>query len=69
MCRNEFVLHINGRMMKHYALTDRKEFFAEMSELFFGMNDFFPFNHAELQHEEPGLYELLCKIWGRVPPT
>lgn len=56
-------------MMKHYALTDRKEFFAEMSELFFGMNDFFPFNHAELQHEEPGLYELLCKIWGRVPPT
>ena len=67
--RYESVLHIGGRMTKHYALTDQKEFFAEMSESFFGMNDFFPFNRAELQCEEPALYELLCKIWGGVPPT
>jgi hypothetical protein len=67
--RYESVLHISGRMSKHYAMTDQKEFFAEMSESFFGMNDFFPFNRAELQCEEPPLYELLCKIWGRVPPT
>ena len=57
------------RMTKHYALTDQKEFFAEMSESFFGMNDFFPFNRAELKQEEPALFELLCEIWGRVPPT
>lgn len=67
--RYESVLHISGRMTKHYALTDQKEFFAEMSESFFGMNDFFPFNRAELRQEEPALYELLCNIWGRVPPT
>jgi hypothetical protein len=60
----ENVLHISGRMFKHYALTDEKEFFAEMSEAFFGMNDFFPFNRGELKHEEPEIYALLEKLWG-----
>ena len=40
-------------------LTDHKEFFAEMSEAYFGMNDFFPFNRAELKREEPELFLLL----------
>ena len=34
-----------------------------MTEAFFGANDFFPFNRAELQHEEPALFALLTKIW------
>lgn len=58
-------LHINGRDTTHYALTNEKEFFAEMTEAFFGVNDFFPFNRAELQREEPELHKLLGKIWGR----
>jgi hypothetical protein len=58
------VLHINGKHVTHYALMNQKEFFAEMTEAFFGTNDFFPFNRAELQHEEPELYTLLCKLWG-----
>jgi hypothetical protein len=32
-------LHIGGRMTKHYALPDQKEFFAEMSESFLATND------------------------------
>jgi hypothetical protein len=60
------VLHIDGRKAKHYALTDPKEFFAEMSEAYFGMNDFFPFNRAELKTAEPEIYALLEKVWG--PP-
>jgi len=32
---------------------DQKEFFAEMTEACFGMNDFFPFNRAELMTAEP----------------
>jgi hypothetical protein len=63
----ENVLHINGRRTRHYALTDQKEFFAEMSEAYFGMNDFFPFNRAELQEAEPALLELLRNIWGPAP--
>lgn len=60
------VLRPGGRRTKHYALTDQKEFFAEMSEAYFGTNDFFPFNRAELKTAEPEIYALLERIWG--PP-
>ena len=46
-------LLFNGTKTRHYALTDHKEFFAEMTESYFGMNDFFPFNRAELMTAEP----------------
>ncbi len=61
------VLHVDGRMQKHYALTDQKEFFAEMSEAYFGMNDFYPFNRAELRRDFPEIFALLLKIWGPLP--
>jgi hypothetical protein len=61
------VLYIEGNQRQHYGLTNAKEFFAEMTEAFFGTNDFFPFNRAELQHAEPEIYELLKKVWGRKP--
>ncbi len=57
-------LLITGKRVRHYALTDQKEFFAEMTEAYFGMNDFFPFNRAELMTAEPAIYELLRTIWG-----
>jgi len=49
--------------VRHYGLTDHKEFFAEMSEAYFGMDDFFPFNRAELMTAEPEIYALLRSIW------
>lgn len=57
------VLHIDGGRVKHYALTDQKEFFAEMTEVYLGMNDFYPFNHAELKVSEPEIYALMHDIW------
>ena len=57
----------NGKRVKHYGLTNHKEFFAEMTESLFGVNDFFPFNRAELIEAEPELFELLTKIWN--PPA
>jgi hypothetical protein len=42
----EATMLYDGRRVKHYALTDQMEFFAEMSEAYFGANDFFPFNRA-----------------------
>ena len=38
----------DGTRVRHYGLTDQKEFFAEMTESYFGGDDFFPFNRAEL---------------------
>jgi hypothetical protein len=54
----------DGRRVKHYGLTNQMEFFAEMTEAYFGVNDFFPFNRAELQEAEPELLQLLTEIWG-----
>jgi hypothetical protein len=60
------VLRIDGAKTRHYAMTNHKEFFAEMSEAYFGTNDFFPFVHGELKETEPDTYALLREIWGGV---
>jgi len=62
--RYESVLHIYGKMTRHYALTDHKEYFAEASEAFFGTTDFYPFVRAELKQHDPPLYEVLEEVWG-----
>lgn len=61
--RGNSTLLFNGTRVRHYALTDHKEFFAEMTEAYFGVNDFFPFNRAELMVYEPEIYKLMRKIW------
>ena len=61
--RGEMVLHHDGTRAKHYALTDPMEFFAEMTEAYFGLNDFFPFNRAELKEHEPAIHELMTHVW------
>ena len=61
--RGDKTLLYNGKRVKHYALTTPMEFFAEMTEAYFGVNDFFPFNRAELKEAEPEIYQLLRDIW------
>ncbi len=60
------VLLFDGTYVRHYALTDVQEFFAEFTESYFGLNDFFPFNRAELKTAEPEIYQLMLDIWGPV---
>ncbi len=59
----ESVLHINGRKVKHYALNNVMEYFAEGTEAFFGTNDYYPFVRAELRQHDPALFELLEQVW------
>jgi hypothetical protein len=47
-----------------YAMTNEKEYFAETSEAFFGENDFFPFNRADLAKHDPEMCRLLARLWG-----
>jgi len=65
--RGEKALLYNGNRVKHYALTNHKEFFAEMTEAYFGVNDFFPFNRAELKEAEPEILAMLSAIWESPP--
>jgi hypothetical protein len=62
--KGDEALLFNGERVKHYGLTNQMEFFAEMTEAYFGSNDFHPFNRAQLKTEFPELYELLADIWG-----
>ena len=62
----EEVLSHRGRRVRHYALTDHKEYFAEGTEAYFYRNDFFPFVRAELEVFDPGLHAVLAEVWGPV---
>ena len=42
------------------------EYFAESTEAYLGVNDFYPFVRAELNRHDPRMYRLLRKIWGPV---
>ena len=60
----ESVLHINGRRQRHYALTNPQEYFAELSEAYFGTNDFYPFVRSELEEVDPAGCDVLQTVWG-----
>lgn len=59
----EKVKHIGGRTVKHYALSNEKEYFAELTEAYFGKNDYYPFNRAELKKHDPIGYEMVKILW------
>lgn len=67
--RGDKTLLYSGKRVRHYALTNHKEFFAEMTEAYFGVNDFFPFNRAELKEAEPEIHALLSTVWEAPPAT
>ena len=56
-----------GSRVRHYALTDHKEYFAEATESYFYRNDFYPFVRAELKEHDPALHDLMVEIWGPLP--
>jgi hypothetical protein len=58
------VLHISGQKRRHYACTNPIEYFAEMTEAYFGTNDFFPFVRPELKLHDPRMYAEIEKAWG-----
>lgn len=60
----ENVLLYTGEHVRHYGLTDAKEYFAEGTEAYFYRNDFFPFVRAELAEFDPQLHSVLEKVWG-----
>lgn len=60
------VLLYTGKRVKHYGGTNHKEYFAESTEAYLGVNDFYPFVRAELKEHDPEMFGVLEKIWGPV---
>ena len=64
--RYEAVPYILGGVKRAYALTNKKEYFAETTEAYFGVNDFFPFTRDELRDFDPAGYRLMENVWGKM---
>jgi len=57
------VPHINGRKINAYALKNSREYFAELTEAYFGRNDFFPFNRQELAAYDVIGFRMMQGVW------
>lgn len=58
------VAHVSGDTRPHYALTNSREYFAELTESYFGYNDFFPFTRDQLRAFDPAGYAMIRETWG-----
>jgi len=59
------VLRCNGSEETAYAMNNAQEYFAELSEAYFGVNDFYPFVRAEVREFDPVGYAMLEDVWGK----
>ncbi|MCO8121283.1 metallopeptidase [Stieleria sp. TO1_6] len=63
----DHVLDHAHRQVRHYGMNNHKEYFAESTEAYLGVNDFYPFVRAELKQHDPRMFDLQSKIWGPLP--
>ncbi|MDP6406988.1 MAG: metallopeptidase, partial [Alphaproteobacteria bacterium] len=61
--RYDNVPTVYGKRLPAYAMTNAQEYFAELSEAYFGRNDFFPFRRKDLRGFDPGMFGLLNSLW------
>jgi hypothetical protein len=52
-------------MQRAYGASNEKEYFAELSEAYFGINDFFPYTRVQLRKYDPLGYQLMEEVWGQ----
>lgn len=56
---------IEGKLFEPaYATTNEKEYFAELSAMYFVGCDYFPFNRQDLASYDPKGYQLIEGLWG-----
>ncbi len=48
-----------------YAITNEGDYFAELSEAYFGFNDWFPHTKEELNVYDPDGFQMIENIWTR----
>lgn len=60
-------LRATGKKRTAYAITNPREYFAETSEAYFGTNDFYPFERSDLRKHDPGMYDILERLWKVEP--
>ena len=51
---------------KAYAMDNEKEYFSEITEAYFGENDYYPFRKEQLKTFDPVGYQLMEYIWNPI---
>ncbi len=60
----ERVAYAKGLPRRAYAMASVSEYFAELTEAYFGRNDFYPFVRSELKSHDPKGYAMIEACWG-----
>lgn len=61
------VPYILGGTQPAYALNNNFEYFAELTEARFWVNDFYPYNHPQLMYFDPAGYAAVDAAWSATP--
>jgi hypothetical protein len=61
------VLRFDGRRVSHPALAGENEYFAELMESYFLVNDHYPFIRCELKDQDAAGYALVADLWEGNP--
>ncbi len=61
------VLRFDGKRLPHPALKNERQYFAELMESYFLVNDRYPFIRCELKDQDPEGYALIAGLWKGNP--
>ena len=57
----------DGKVVRAYAMSNAREYFAELSESYLHRNDFFPFTRDELERHDPLGFQTMTRVWSAEP--
>jgi hypothetical protein len=60
------VRYVGGGRQTAYGMNNEREYFAELSEAYFGENDYYPFNRDDLREFDPEGYATIEALWARL---
>lgn len=65
----DHVMHnMQTQPVKAYAMNNPTEYFSELTEAYFGLNDFEPFTRSQLQSHDPQGLGVIEKWWNQPAP-
>jgi hypothetical protein len=62
------VLAPEGDLRRAYAMQNAREYFAELSEAYFGANDYEPFDREALRTFDPAGFDAVKRLWSLDEP-
>jgi hypothetical protein len=58
------VPYVHGGRRQAHAAKNAAEYFAELTEAYFGINDYYPFTRADLRSGDPLGYRVVEQLWS-----